>query len=126
MSVRHELAIGDCEKCKKMNGKPQRQALACGYESPADSRVHLTVWQPPTTKAGYSGPELTVCAGYTAHLPEVIEASIARVHWLKGNLSAWDESKEDLLNAIVVLDGASNEVQRWSMTPAEEGGGRNG
>jgi hypothetical protein len=104
----------------------QRQSLACGYEPAADNRVHLTIWQPPSGEVGYRGPELTVCAGYTANLPEVIEAAITRAHWKYGAIVAACDGEmptEDLRNACLVLDGESSAVERWMMTPAKDGGG---
>ena len=121
-SRRGELAIDDCKRCKKTTGREQRIALGCGYEPPADDRVHLTVWQPPSGDKGYSGPDLTVCAGYTCNLPEVNEIAIARLHWSKGNMPV-HATAEELLDAIVILDNAYNQLQVWLMTPAKDGGG---
>lgn len=122
---RNDLGIADCEKCKKMTTQTQRQFLACGYEPPSD-RVRLTIWQPPGGKAGYEGPPATICAGYTTNLPEVVEATIARVHWSKGNaaiIADGEQPSEDLLNAIVVLESEYNALQHWIMTPSKDGGG---
>jgi hypothetical protein len=102
----------------------QRQALGCGYEPRSDRA--LTIWQPPSGKRGYKGAALTTCAGYTANLPEVIEASVARAHWKNGAVVAacdGEAPSEDLLNSILILDGACNEVEVWAMTPAADGGG---
>lgn len=110
----------------KTTAKLQRQALGCGYEPPTD-RVHLTLWQPPSGKRGYKGPDLTACPGYTANLPEVTEACIARLHWKVGAIVAACDGEtptEDLLNSIVVLDSEYNAVEGWMMTPVEDGGGR--
>ena len=73
----------------------------------------------------YRGTEPTVCAGYTVRLPEVIEAQRARVHWTTGNLAVavGDGESEELLDLIAIIEGAGNDVQRWAMTPAAEGGG---
>jgi hypothetical protein len=104
----------------------QRQSLGCGYLPPAD-RVHLTLWQPPSNERGYKGPPLTVCAGYTASLPEVIETSIARAHWKVGAIVAACDGEmpsEDLMNSILVLDSESGAVEGWLMTPVADGGGR--
>lgn len=106
-----------------MTNQMQRRALGCGYE-PRRERVHLTMWQPPTSngKVGYDGPEPTVCAGYTTSLPEVIETALARMHWLKGNVPLVHDS--DLHDALVILDSAYNAVQHWALVPVSEGGGR--
>jgi hypothetical protein len=105
----------------------QRQSLGCGYEPSTDGRVHLAVWQPPSGQRGYHGPALTTCAGYSANLPEVTEAAIARAHWKVGAIVAACEGEvptEDLLNSILILDSAYSEVESWLMTPVSEGGGR--
>lgn len=120
-SRRGELAISDCNKCKAQTSQPIRAAMGCGYESRADG-VHLTVWQPPQGKNGYSGPALTTCAGYTCNLPVVVEATKARAHWSAGNV-AYDRTPEDLLDAILIIDGQVNQLQAWLMTPASDGGG---
>jgi hypothetical protein len=93
-------------------------------------RARLTLWQPPRSKppskVGYEGPEPTQCAGYTTNLPEVVEAAVARMHWSKGNASVMadgEQPSEDLLNAILVLEGEYNALQHWIMTPSKDGGG---
>jgi hypothetical protein len=106
-------------------GQAQRQSLGCGY-LPRNDRVHLAVWQPPSGDRGYRGPDLTVCAGYTANLPEVVEATIARAHWKVGAVvpaCGGEMPTEELLNSILVLDAAYSEVESWLMTPSKDGGG---
>jgi len=122
MNSRNELAISDCVKCKRMSTSRERQSLGCGYEPRLD-RVHLDVWRPPIGASGYSGPDPEWCAGYTTKLPEVSEATMARLHWSKGNLPM-GSAPEDLLTAIVILEGANSSVEHWRMTPVSEGGGR--
>ena len=122
MSARGQLAIDDCQRCMKTTQQYQRMSLGCGYEPPADGRVHLAVWQPPGGSAGYDGKPLTTCAGYTTNLPEVAEAIFAHVHWNKGNLQMRD-APEQLLHAIVILEGAYNQVRAWINTPSKDGGG---
>lgn len=103
----------------------QRQSLGCGYLPRAD-RIHLTIWQPPSGERGYQGPTLTTCAGYTANLPEVTEAALARAHWKHGQIVAacgGEQPQEDLLNAILILDAEYSAAESWLMTPASEGGG---
>lgn len=121
MVRRGALGISDCGKCKQQTGQAQRQSLGCGYE-PRNDRVHLSVWQPPSGKNGYAGPALTVCAGYTVRLPEVVEATVARAHWNKGNV-AYDRTPRELLNAILIVEGQYSQLQSWLMTPAKDGGG---
>jgi len=98
-----------------MTQQIQRQALGCGYEPPA-VLVPINTWR----HRGYRGPESSVCPGYSTSLPEVLESALARVHWSKGH-SVGDS--EDLLNAIVIMDGAFSELQTWLMTPTKDGGG---
>lgn len=122
MSRRKEIAIDDCGNCKESLTDLERQSMACGY-LPRTDRVHLTIWQPPSGgKYGYSGPALTVCAGYTANLPEVVEACFAHAHWAHGNV-AMDRTPERLLRAILIVDGQRSQVEAWRMTPRSEGGG---
>lgn len=125
---RGSLGIEDCETCMKNIGPQQRQALACGY-LPRDERVHLTIWQPPGGQRGYQGPPLETCAGYSVHLPEVMEAAITRAHWKNGETVAacgGEMPTEDLMNSILILDAASSELEGWLMTPAKDGGGGGG
>lgn len=125
MNRRAELGIVDCTRCKATTPKLQRQHLACGYEPPLEDASPVP-WGPPRGDVGYSGDTPTVCAGYTTKLPEVREASLARVHWNTGNIGAvfgGDPPGEDILNAIVILESAHNQVERWRMTPVSEGGG---
>lgn len=118
MGSRSELVIADCTKCKEMNPPQIRQTLGCGYEQPIDP-ARLTMWRPPAAFRG----ELTVCAGYSTKLPEVCETQLLRAHWTRGNLSAACEPTEDVLDAILILEGSSNSVQAWCYKPAAEGGG---
>lgn len=102
-----------------------RQALGCGY-LPRTDLVQIQPWQPPSGKRGYSGPELTTCAGYTTKLPEVTETAVALAHWKVGAVVAACDGEmpgEDLLNAILVLNGEANCLESWAMTPSKDGGG---
>lgn len=119
---RGSFALDDCTTCKERTSTVERQSLGCGYEPPADGKVHLNLWQPPRGTNGYTGDDLTVCAGYTTNLPEVTEVSIGRAHWSKGNANILPQN-EDLLNAIIVAESASNQLQHWLMTPPKDGGG---
>lgn len=104
----------------------ERQSLGCGYLPPLTDKKRLTIWQPPTGEHGYKGPDLTVCAGYTVNLPEVIEVAKARAHWKHGAFAATldgEHADEELLDAILVFDAACSELESWLMTPAKDGGG---
>lgn len=117
---RDELAIADCTACKRDNSRLIRQHMACGYEPPIE---HGPIWSPPSKWV----PEpLTCCAGYTVNLPEVTEALVARAHWKHGALAQWlgsDAATEDLMNAIVILDGSCSALESWAVTPSKDGGG---
>jgi hypothetical protein len=124
-SRRESLGIVDCVKCMETNGKQARQSLGCGYE-PRDESIAVVPWEPPRGEAGYQGDPPEWCAGYTTKLPEVGEVEVMRVHWSKGAMSValcGEAPNEDLLNAILICEGAHNEVQNWTMTPAKDGGG---
>jgi hypothetical protein len=126
MDRRNELVIADCGKCKAQMNKGQRQALGCGYEPPID-RARLTMWSPPTGKVGYSGPNATVCAGYSTSLPEVIETAIARRHWEKSQLQMacdGEQPTEETRTMVLILDGAFADVKNWAQTPSKDGGGQ--
>jgi hypothetical protein len=67
------------------------------------------------------------CAGYTTRLPEVCEATHARLHWGKGELSCWTDGEpvtEPVRVAIEILETEYGCVERWAMTSESEGGGR--
>ena len=117
MSRRKQIAIDDCKQCMRTTDQMQRQSLGCGYE-PRTDRVSLQVWQPPSPsgdRTGYVGPPLTHCAGYTARLPQVVEAYIARAHWLKGNVPM-HMTPDDLLNAILIVNVQHDAMEAWRMT----------
>lgn len=115
----------DCKTCMRTSTELIRMSRGCGYLPPADGRVRLSVWQPPASngEVGYSGEELTTCPGYTTRLPEVTEVTIARVHWNKGNLAALGPQPEEMLDALVVSEGAHNQFNNWITTPSKDGGG---
>ena len=108
-----------------MTPQIQRQHLGCGYLPPLEDRTRLTLWKPPTGSKGYRGPEPTVCAGYSTTLPDVCETLFFHAHWSKGNLAEvlGEPAHEQLAAAIFILDGQRNSMQRWAMTPSDEGGG---
>jgi hypothetical protein len=126
MASRDEkLPVADCDKCKSMTPKTQRQYLGCGYEPPLRG-VRLTMWNPPSGAAGFKGVGATVCAGYTTSLPEVQEVALDRIHWEHGSLRDacdGDLPTEETRAAVVILEGQYNAVRRWIMTPQKDGGG---
>lgn len=67
--------------------------------------------------------ETDTCPGYTTNLPEVIEIARARVHWKEGGglRDFCDETpSEALRQGVEILEGASNECQRWAMSNPEK------
>lgn len=123
MSRRGALGIASCDQCKQKHGTVARQHLACGYELPLDDKKRLTIWQPPSSKVGYTGQPLTVCAGYTVNLPEVVEAVMARAHCKLGSVGSLGTLSKDMLNALLIVEGQYSQLQTWLMTPAKDGGG---
>lgn len=111
-----QVGISNCEECKASLAQLPRQAIGCGYE-PKTKLIQINMWHPPPA---FSGPDPTVCAGYSTALPEVLETELARAHWSKGQNIG---DSEDLQHAVVILDGSFSELQSWLMTPAKEGGG---
>jgi len=101
--------------------------MGCGFEPsiPESKRVHLSMWDGGSLP-NYKGPKSTVCPGYTASLPEVVEACRARMHWEKGELASFTrgEPTEALTLCIEILENAINAQQSWAMTPVADGGGR--
>lgn len=125
-SREQKLSVADCDKCKAMNPKMQRQYMGCGYE-PRLTGVRLTMWRPPSGEVGFRGEDATVCAGYTTSLPEVQETALARIHWEHGSIrDACDGQRptEEMLGSILILEGQYNAVRRWITTPQKDGGGR--
>ena len=91
------------------NTRLTRQVMGCGYEPPpADARMPVIPW----SHAGYRGDPPTTCPGYTASLPDVIEA--ARARFWKHDLRAFtggEQPSAALLGAIEVLEAESNNVR---------------
>lgn len=118
-------ALSNCERCKEMNDVETRQSMGCGYEPPIELRLPL--WTPRAFKLPERRDDSlwpSTCVGYTANLPEVIEAARARVHWNKGQLEAFlgGPATEQTMIAIEILEGSSNELQLAGVTPEAEGG----
>ena len=59
--------------------EPMRAAMSCGW-MPAEARTGESCWMPD------DGAELTVCAGYTTRLPDVIDVTQQFYHWEAGAL----------------------------------------
>jgi hypothetical protein len=95
--------------------KDTRRMEGCGYE-PAWEHARPDV-------TGYTGPKLTVCAGYSTNLPEVIEAARGWSHWKNGELTSFARGMptEALIESIEHFNGAVNECQSWCVENREGG-----
>lgn len=114
--------LTDCNKCKQGNDRATRQAMGCGYELPVEN---ARAWSPPTGEHGYQYGDVTVCAGYLAALPEVVETGRAWLHWDHGQLESFAPNPPDALVAgIEVMDAEIAAARHWAETPESEGGGR--
>jgi hypothetical protein len=127
-AARRDPTIGtrtNCEKCMRANNQIVRQGMGCGFEPAPPTSVPVMPWQPPMGSKGYQGDRPKICAGYTTSLPEVVEASLAHAHWRHGQLAVFcgGAPTEDLMQAVLILEGAYNAVDLWRVTPANEGGG---
>jgi hypothetical protein len=111
--------------------RAERQAIACGYEPlhPLSTawihegmKIRIVTHDDGTT----TSDRPKTCPGYTTTLPEVIEASQARLFFGKGELLAFTggEPPTDALRASIVhLEIAAGEMQEWLLTPKSKGGG---
>jgi hypothetical protein len=109
----------------KVTSRIARQGMGCGFESAPPSTVSVMPWQPPQGGKGFQHGRLKVCPGYTTNLPEVKQTAAALAHADLGTLNAFcgGEPTSEMLDALLILRGAHNEVSSWRMTPAKDGGG---
>lgn len=128
MTVNPSDPQANCDRCMQILTRHDRQLIGCGFEPPPNPEFvdFVRVWDPPRSRIGFEGPELTTCPGYTTSLPEVHEVIEARVHWTKGQLDLFCDEKptKQLLQSIVILEAEANRFQNWVSTKASEGGGR--
>jgi hypothetical protein len=101
-----------------------RQHIGCGYEL---TQIKPKPWTPenmdPMWRPFHKDFDITVCPGYTMNLPEAREISRARLHAkeLGGLRDFCDDTPTDRLReGVEVLEGANNEMHRWSMDNAEK------
>lgn len=104
--------------------KIARQGWACGYEPPAPPTVVVMPWQPPQGRDGYQHGRVNVCVGYTTNLPEVDEAAKALALAKHGALEAFcgGTPTPEMLDAILVLEGAYSDVRVWCLKQSQKGG----
>lgn len=94
----------NCGSCRTLD-VATRRAIRCGWESVSDSG---RAWHP--FKLG--GPPLTVCAGYTSQMPDVVDVARAFLHWEKGQLQLRNpDPPPQLLDGIEILSMEINAQQ---------------
>lgn len=106
--------------------------MGCGYEPPAPSTIGVMTWEhsgrkPCRDEYDATGRQiLNVCPGYLTTLPEVIDIARAHRHWTKGELTTFcrGDATDEMLIGVEIFEGACNEMQNWTMTPRDKGGGR--
>ena len=99
-----------------------RQSMRCGFEPLHPiGRAWQHVGDESDERGDGLGPD--ICPGYTTDLPEVIETTHARLHWEKGALGLWarGEVTEQQIQAITILEGASNSAQSWEIRNPKKG-----
>lgn len=80
--------------------------MGCGYEA-VDPNTPAMPWDP----VARTGKPLTKCPGYTAKLPEVIEAE-QLLRKLKLGLRV-PELPENAERAVLILDNATSAAEAW-------------
>lgn len=110
-----------CERCMQCNDYQMRRFMKCGY---LDDSEHLngSFWQPDAF-------DLTVCAGYSTTLPEVVDAVTNYHHYDTGQLrDACDgQPSPVLLQALSLLKGAVLSKDAYRMKEqAKKNGGNHG
>ena len=108
-----------CETCMQSNGYQMRRVMKCGF-IPVDEHVPGMHWQPDAF-------DLTVCAGYSTALPEVLDAVKNYDNYESGNLhySCGGDPPPVLLDAISLLRGSvrSKDAYRMREQAKKNGGG---
>ncbi len=113
-----------CETCMQSQSLQARQMHGCPWAPIAPER--LAPYVQPWNGLGYAGDKPTACPGYTTNLPEVVEVARARLHWSKGQITAFcggEQPTDALMIGVEILEGAIGEVITWSSTPRDKGGG---
>jgi hypothetical protein len=103
-----------------------RAQLGCVFEPVL---VQATPWSPLALNPAWKGIDgkgepPTVCPGYTTTLPDVVEVARGRVHWQKNSLRDFcgGAPNEQMLALIELLEGETNEVDRWHLENARTQG----
>ncbi len=98
-----------------------RQLDGCGYLPPPEK--NLLPFVRPWQGLGYSGPEPTVCPGYSTNLPETQEIARAHMHWGKGALSQFLQGRppsESMLIGIEILESELHKFEDWILREASK------
>lgn len=121
----------DCAKCMQENPPLTRQMMGCGWEPPPqpgipvraldhDARLSIDM-----THEERESKRNQLCPGYTCGLPEVVEASRARVWRDKGSLRDFtkgEQPSDALMLAIDILDAETARATDWSIkNPKKDG-----
>lgn len=86
--------------------------MRCGFVPPEEHQTGLVAF-----------PECEVCPGYSSRLPEVIEAARALSWSKRGGVTPLYGSRElpaCAVDAIDVLEGAANKVERATLRAARD------
>jgi hypothetical protein len=113
--------LRDCTTCKATTSALERARIACGWLPLAEGAMPV---QFPGLQGDDGKPALTVCPGYTTRLPQVREASEARLHWERGTLRqrVQAEPTQVLLDALQICEGARNELSDHRANSARKDG----
>ena len=90
------------------NDIEMRRSFGCGYLPPTE-RAEVPLW------GGVHDLELTVCAGYSTSLPEVIDIAATFMHWENGALSTacgGDVPPQTLVDGLTLYKAAIND-REW-------------
>lgn len=100
----------DCDHCMETLTPAMRATLRCGF-MPAAAHVDGQRWSPA------DGTELTVCAGYSTSLPDVIDVACSYAHWENGALdhACPGGAAKPLLQGIVMLKSATERRATFRM-----------
>lgn len=96
--------------------------MSCGW-IPAEARTGESCWQPD------GGAELTICAGFTTRLPDVIDVTHQFYHWEAGALDHACPAgvPKPLLMGLTIYKNAGEARSAYRMREAnEKRGGGNG
>jgi len=94
----------------KATNSTQRQTMVCPYEAPPSDALRAFGVKAPAPP-GYTGPDLTVCPGYTTSLPETIEVARAWGWAERGDLRAYCEPNDAVIDGVDIFAAAVAELQ---------------